>query len=202
MSDAILTVTDHHRPVPRVVLIVPTATYRATDFTAAARALGVEVVVASEHRQALDRLMPDRAVVFPLDDPGAAADAIATLHERAPVDAVVGVDDQGVLAAAYASARLGLRHSPPAAVAATRDKVTMREAFATAAIPQPACRVAVPGEYVGELANEIGAPVVVKPVSLSASRGVIRADSPHEAARTAERVRRILATAVRAASWG
>lgn len=174
---------------------MPTATYRATDFTAAARVLGVEVVVASEHRQALDRLMPDRAVVVPLDDPGAAADVIAALHERAPVDAVVGVDDQGVLAAAYASARLGLRHSPAAAVAVTLDKVAMREAFVTAAIPQPDFRIAGASDDVGELANEIGTPVVVKPVSLSASRGVIRADSPHEAARTAERVRRILAMA-------
>ncbi|MEX2659593.1 MAG: ATP-grasp domain-containing protein [Acidimicrobiales bacterium] len=175
----------------RVLLLLPTATYRAPDFVAAAAGLGVEVVVGSEHRQAMASAMGDRAVVVPLGDPAASADAIEALHRRAPVDAVVAVDEQGVVAAAAASERLGLRHNPPGAVAATRDKAAMRRLMAAAGLPQPPHRLAGPSDDVAVLAAEVGVPCVVKATSLSASRGVIRADTPEEAALVADRVRSI-----------
>jgi len=78
-------------------LLLPTATYRASDFVAAAAGLGVDVVVGSEHRQALSGSMGDRAVVLPLADVGAAVGAIVALHRRSPLDAVLAVDDQGVV---------------------------------------------------------------------------------------------------------
>ena len=176
--------SSHDTPVPRVLLLLPTATYRAPDFLAAARALGVEVVVGSEQPQAMADSMGDRSVVVPLDDPEAAADAVAALHARSPVDAVVAVDDQGVLIAAVAADRLGLPHNPPDAVAATRDKAAMRRALAAAGVPQPASR-----SIDGEPTASVGFPCVVKPVSLSASRGVIRADDPAAATAAAARVR-------------
>ncbi|HUF34120.1 MAG TPA: ATP-grasp domain-containing protein [Acidimicrobiales bacterium] len=179
--------------MPRVLLLLPTATYRAPDFVAAAEALGVEVVVGSEHRQAMSRSMEDRALVVPLADPPAAVEAIVALHRRSPVAAVVAVDDQGVLVAAMASAALGLRANPPAAVAATRDKAAMRGALARGGVPQPDHRVVGPGDDVGAAAAAVGLPCVVKPVSLSGSSGVIRADSPAEASAVAARIRGILA---------
>jgi len=78
--------------MPRVLLILPTSTYRAPDFLAAARVLGAEVVVASERRQALSGSMGDRALVISLRGPEAAAraieerlaaDPVARLHRRA-----------------------------------------------------------------------------------------------------------------------
>jgi biotin carboxylase len=181
--------------MPRVLLLLPTATYRAADFTDAARALGVEVVVGSEQRQALADSMGTRAVVVPLRDPDAAVDAIAALHAREPVEAVVAVDDQGVLIAALASERLGLPHNPPAAVAATRDKAAMRAAFAAAGVTQPAFRVVGPADDTGAAALEVGLPCVVKPISLSASRGVIRADDEDAARAAAARIHTILVAA-------
>ncbi len=181
--------------MPRVLLILPTGTYRATDFVRAAAVLGAEVVVASEHRQAMAATMVDRALVLPLDRPEAAADAIVTFAERAPVDAVVAVDEQGVLAAALAARRLDLAHNPPEAVAATRDKLASRTTLADAGVDQPVFRVARPGDDVARLAAEVGLPCVVKPVSLSGSRGVIRADDPAAAAAASSRVRAILADA-------
>ncbi len=179
----------------RVLLILPTGTYRATDFVRAASALGAEVVVASEHRQAMASSMGDRALVLPLDRPEAAAAAIVAFADRSPVDAVVAVDEQGVLAAALAGERLGLVHNPVSAVAATRDKLASRTALAAAGVDQPAFGVARPGDDVAGLAAEVGLPCVVKPVSLSGSRGVIRADSPTAAAEAALRVQAILADA-------
>jgi biotin carboxylase len=131
----------------------------------------------------------------PLSRPRDAAERIVALAGRKPLDAVVAVDDQGVLVAALAARALGLRHNRPEAVAATRDKALMRRRLAGAGVPQPAFRVAGPQDDVARLAAETGLPCVVKPVSLSGSRGVIRADEPALAARAAQRVRRILADA-------
>jgi len=164
--------------MPRVLLILPSATYRAPDFLAAARRLGVDVVVASDHRQAL---MSERALVIALRDPERAADAIV---DHAPFDAIVAVDDQGARAAAHASARLGLRGNPPEAAARARDKAAMRAALDAAGVPQPRYRI--------DDLHGIGFPCVIKPRSLSGSRGVIRADTPAEAAAAAERIRRIV----------
>jgi len=181
--------------VPRVLLLLPSATYRAADFLAAAAALGAEVVVGSDHRQALAGPMGDRALVVDLHHPEAATEAVVDLAGRTPLDAVVAVDDQGVLVAAMAGARLGLPHNPLGAVAATRDKGAMRRALAAASVPQPAFRLALAGADVGALAAEVGPTCVLKPVSLSASRGVIRADGPQAAVAAARRIRTILAEA-------
>jgi biotin carboxylase len=163
--------------VPRALLLLPTATYRAADFVAAARALGVEVVVASEEAPVLAATMGDRAVTVPLDDPDQAARVIEALDARSPIDAVVAVDDQGVVVAAQAGERLGFPHNPPDAVARTRDKAAMRDALAAAEVPQPRyARLAAPDDL-----PDVGWPRVVKPTRSSASRGVIRADDPASA---------------------
>lgn len=175
--------------VARVLVLLPSATYRARDFLAAAARLEVDVVVGSEERQTLADSMGDRALVVPLADVAAATDAIAELHSRTPLDAVVAVDDQGVIVAAHAAARLGLAHNPPDGVAATRDKAAMRARFARAGVPQPEFRVVAPDADVVAAAREVGLPCVIKPVSLSASRGVIRADDLDAVVAAAARIR-------------
>ena len=172
--------------------MLPTATYRAPDFLAAAAQLGVEVVVGSERRQAMASSMGDRAVVVPLTAPEAAVEAIVALHRRAPLDAVLAVDDQGVVVAARAAERLGLRHNPPDAVAATRDKAAMRERLEVASIPQPAFRLVPPDADPVAACAEIGYPCVIKPASRAASQGVIRVDDDNQAAAAASRIRAIL----------
>ena len=181
--------------VVRVLLLLPTSTYRAPDFVAAAAALGVEVVVGSEQAQAMAAAMGDRALVVPLSDPAGAADAIEALHRRSPVSAVVAVDEQGVVAAATAAERLGLRSNPPAAVAATRDKAAMRVAMGAAGLAQPPHRLLGPADDPGAAADAVGLPCVVKATSLSGSRGVIRVDARSEVAAVAARVRAIAADA-------
>lgn len=167
----------------RVLLLLPTATYRAPDFIDAARALGAEIVVASEEPPVLAETMGDRAVVVPLDDPGAAAAAIEALDERTPIDAVVAVDDQGVEIAAAAGEQLGFPHNPPDAAARTRDKVAMRDTLAAAEVRQPRFAVFEDPDAV----PDVGYPCVIKPVGLSGSRGVIRADDPTAARAAAAR---------------
>jgi biotin carboxylase len=172
-----------------VLLLVPTETYRAGAFLAAASALGAGVVVGSERQQALAGTMGENFVLVPLDDPAEAARVIAAHAEHAPLDAIVALDDQGVVAAAHAASLLGLaRHNPPAAVEATRDKATMRSLLARAGVPQPRYLLA---SDAARAAEEIGVPVVLKPLALSASRGVIRVDSLDSVEEVAARVRLI-----------
>jgi biotin carboxylase len=176
----------------RVVLVVPSTTYRAADFLAAARALGVEVVVASDAAQSLAGRMAGRALTVDLARPEEAAAAVAELAGRLRIDAVVPLDDQAVLPAALAARRLGLRHNPPEAVAATRDKAALREALRAHGLTAPSFALLDTGDDPAEVAAAVGLPCVVKPRSLSASRGVIRADDPAAAATAARRVRAML----------
>ncbi len=175
--------------MPRILLLLPTSTYRATDFVTAAARVGAEVVIGSERRQALAGPMGDRAVVVPLAHHDASVDAIVALHRRAPLDAVVAVDDQGVVIAASAAQRLGLRHNPPDAVAATRDKAVMRARLTAGSVPQPEHRTVAPGASIASAADEIGYPCVVKPITRSGSQGVIRADDPAAAEAAGRRIR-------------
>jgi biotin carboxylase len=175
-----------------MLLLLPSATYRASDFVAAAARLGVDLVVGSEHRQAMAGSMGDRAVVIPLRAPDAAEEAIVALHRRTPLDAILAVDDQGIVVAARASQRLGFRHNPPDAVAATRDKGVMRHRLAVASLPQPPFRIVPPDIDVVTAANDLGYPCVIKPVSRSASQGVIRVDDSTEAHAAADRIRAIV----------
>jgi biotin carboxylase len=78
---------------------------------------------------------------------------------------------------------------------ATRNKVTMRETLAAAGVPQPRFASVGPGEDVAEVAAGVGFPCVIKPPSLSASRGVIRADDERGAKLAGDRVRAIVADA-------
>ncbi len=175
----------------RILLILPSSTYRASDFLDAAETLDAEVVVGCDERQTMSDTMGERALELDLEDPELAAEQIVAHADRVALDAIVAVDDRGVLPAALASERLGLAHNPPGAVATTRDKARLRQALA-GHVPQPAHRAAHVGDDVAELAFQVGFPCVIKPVSLSASRGVIRVDDREEAAAAAERIRHIL----------
>ena len=178
--------------MPRVLLLVPSASYRAPDFMEAASRLGVEVVVGSEHQLPLDAVAPGRTLALPLNDLDEAARRVAAFAAEHPLDAVVAVDDGGTLVAAQASEQLGLPHNPVAAVQATRDKSLFRERLIDSGVPSPDFRVVSVDADPAAVAAQLTFPCVLKPLSLSGSRGVIRADDPLEFATAFERVRALL----------
>lgn len=179
----------------RVLLVLPSSSYRASDFLDAARRLRADVIIASDHRSTLAQTMADGMLRVDFAEPAAAAERIVQLTRRSPIDAVVPVDDQGVLVAAEAASRLGLSHNPVEAVRATRDKAKMRALLAGAEVCQPRFAMAGYRDDVARVALRVGLPCVIKPTGLSGSRGVIRANSAVEAAGVARRVRAILAEA-------
>lgn len=176
--------------MPTAVVILPTSTYRAADFVSAAESLGVDLIVASEEPSPFE--MGNRYLQIDCSDPDEAARQITSLGDLAPIDAVIAADDQGVLIAARATERLGLPGNPYAAAAATRDKARMRARFDEAEIEQPAFTTIGPDDPIEDLVEDIGFPLVLKPLDRSASQGVIRVDQPEDLRPTAERIREIV----------
>jgi hypothetical protein len=172
----------------RVVIVASGQSYRTGDFVRAAELLQVEPIVATD----VAAPIAGGQLQIDLEDPAGASALIGTL-EPSP-DAIVAIDDQGVAVAARASRDLGLGHNPLTAIAATRDKLLMRELLASGSVPQPRFAPVVPGTGPA-VAAELGFPVVIKPVGLAASRGVIRADDAAAARRAEARIRDMLGQA-------
>ena len=176
----------------RLLLLLPSSTYRAADFVAAARSLGAETVIASDHRLAIAPALQTESLVVDFSRPQRAAERIVAHCRQEPVDAIVPVDDEGVEAGALAASELGLAHNPVTAVAATRNKGTLRRALAAGGLPQPSFRLVEGGEDAVGPAAEVGWPCVLKPLSMAASRGVIRADDAAATTAAVARVRAII----------
>jgi biotin carboxylase len=175
------------------LLLLPTRTYRTDDFVDAAHSLGVDLVCASEKPSTLEALAPDSLLTLDFSDPVDAAARVAEWTARRPLAAVVGVDDVTAAAAAAIAERLGLRASAPAAVAAARDKYQMRQCLAAAGVPVPRFRRIVLSENPVLAARGVEFPCVLKPLSLSASRGVIRANTTEQFVVAFKRIAALLA---------
>ena len=204
---------------PRVLLLLPTRTYRATDFLEAALKLNVEVVVASEEVATTADLSPRHTLVLDFSAPTAATQTILEFAETYPIAAIVGVDDDTTLLATTASEALGLPHNPVDSAKATRNKYLLRQTLATNGVSVPAYqRFSIeddPAEIVGvgnviqgmdlvysqtkspnpyRTDTQVDFPCIIKPLSLSASRGVIKADTPAEFIEAFQRTAKLLRT--------
>jgi biotin carboxylase len=181
----------------RVLLLLPTTSYRNNDFVAAAKKLGVEIVAAADycHRLAPSwGLPPIMALHF--DQPEQAADSVLREIDDT-LDAVLAVDDSGVELAALLSERLGLPGNPAHAVRRVRDKLAFRRLLREQEFLCPEFHHLPTGEDPRKLVPALKFPVVVKARRLSGSRGVIRADDSEELLRAANRVRAIQSRADR-----
>jgi len=161
----------------RVLLLIPSRTYRTHDFMAAASRLDVEIVVGSEHRPALAGLMDGRHLRLDFEDVNRSTERIVAFAQMRPLAAVVAVDDAGTLLAAAAAEALGLRHNPVDAVEAARDKARMRERLAQAGLPTPQFATADIDADPKSVAAAVRYPCIVKPLDLSGSQGVVKVDT-------------------------
>jgi biotin carboxylase len=177
---------------PRLLLLVPTTTYRTEDFVEAARRLDVDLVVAAERPNTLAAALPDHLLTLPFGDPAAAAALMRDYARTRPVAAVVPVDDATTVVGAAIGQALGLRANALSAVSATRNKQAMREALARGGVRQPGFAVFSITDDPQTVAARARFPCVLKPLVLSASRGVIRADTRAEFAAAWTRIAAIL----------
>ena len=176
----------------RLLLLIPTSTYRTHDFMAAAATLDVAVVVGSDRRQALAGLTPGKTLALDFARPAASVEEIVAFSKRYPVQTVVGVDDETVVLAAMACSALGLPHNPVPSVRASRYKHVMRRMLAEKGLPSPGFRLFSVWDQPAAAAAAVDYPCVLKPVSLSGSRGVIRADQKAEFVTAFDRILELL----------
>src|SRR5262249_33228643 len=122
---------------PRLLLLVPTTTYRTEDFVEAARRLDVDLVVAAEKPNTMAAALPDYLLTLPFDDPSTAATLVREYARTRPIAAVVPVDDATTVVGAAIGEALGLRANAPAAVPAPGAKGAMRAGLPPAGVPRP-----------------------------------------------------------------
>lgn len=184
----------------RVLLLLPTASYRNEAFLAAAKRLEVEVISVANYCHQLAPswgLSPIQSV--PFDQPVAALKQLLSALGRKP-DAVLAVDDCGLDLAALLCEYLQLPGNSPEAVRQTRDKLAFRNLLRAGGLPYPDFHHLDSDTQGAKLAPPLRLPVVVKARRLSASRGVIRADTPEAYAQAVRAVRGIQAKADRDAT--
>jgi len=185
----------------RLLLLVPTTSYRISDFLDAAGRLGVNVAVGSDQRAVLEKFSAGATMTVAFKDLNQGVGQIRDYHAQYPLAAIIGVDQETTLLAAMAAAALGLRHNAPSAVEAAGNKYRFRSRLANSGLPAPwftllSLDIADDDRDGGPAAHAASMPypVVLKPLALSASRGVIRADNPDQFLAAIARIKTILAS--------
>ncbi len=182
--------------MPRILLFATTTGYQTRAFGDAADGLGVELVFATDRCDQIEDPWRDGAIAIRFHDEQRSVDRLVDEARRRPMDGLLVVGDRPTVVAALAARRLGLRYHDPDAARAARDKFRTRQQLRDAGLPVPWFEV-----FPTELAATTVAarvpqfPCVIKPVALSGSRGVIRADDARSFAEAFDRVRALLAAA-------
>ncbi|MEJ2346182.1 MAG: ATP-grasp domain-containing protein [Gammaproteobacteria bacterium] len=162
---------------PAVLLIAPASSYRLAPYLQAANGLGLEPIVVSEGEHSLVGAVSS-GIHVRMEDARSGAERIVQALGGRPIAGVVGTDDATVPVAAQVAGQLGLVHNPPGAALLSRRKDLARARLQAAGIPVPRHRRLDLHAPLNVQVRDLPYPSVVKPLSLSGSRGVIRADDP------------------------
>jgi biotin carboxylase len=168
----------------RVLLVAATTGYQTRAFSEVAHRIGFELVLATDRCHVLEDPWRDNAVALRFDEPD---EGIEQIVARGPFDGIAAVGDRPAYVAALAASRLGLPFSPPPAVLAAKNKFLARQKFR-------ARRLLTPGYQLFKHPNgTLHYPCVLKPLGLSGSRGVIRANNAAEFIAAFARIKKIAA---------
>ncbi len=177
----------------RVLVFAGKLGYQTRSFDAAARKLGVELEFVTDRCHQLDDPWGDRAIAVHFESPEVAAyTVLEAVRAGERVDGILALGDRPAVAAAYVARGLGLAYNHPASVEACRSKLRMREVFRDAGLRVPWFRAVAVQPAPEPALLGITYPCVLKPLTLSASTGVIRANNREEFFRAAARVRGVL----------
>src|SRR5262245_17035058 len=162
--------------MPRILLLATTTGYQTRAFDEAAERLGFDLAYATDRCTVLDNPWRDQAIAIRFADQEASVRAILRAAETAPIDGVLAVGDRPTVIAAEVARALGIPLHLPDASAAARNKRLTRERLRLASLLTPWFHTAEVSQNPRELLAATKFPCVVKPVALSGSRGVIRAN--------------------------
>jgi biotin carboxylase len=181
--------------VPRVLLLATTTGYQTRAFGEAAERLGVELVFATDRCHMLEDPWQDGAIPIRFHDEDGSVEAIVDAARVRRLDGLISLGDRPTVIAARAGERLDLPIHPAEAAAIARDKQRTRERLRDAGLPVPWFLASRIDANPHGLAGSLSFPCVVKPVALSGSRGVMRADDPAGFLAAFDRLRALLRAA-------
>ena len=179
----------------RLLLFAAKLGYQTRSFEEAARKLDVQLVYVTDRCNRLDDPWGDHAIAVHFESPEAAAYSVMEVLRGQEVTGVLALGDRPAAAAAYAARGLGILYNHSASVEACRSKLRMREVFRDAGLPVPWFRSLPVVPTPEPTLARISFPCVLKPLSLSASQGVMRANNREEFLAGATRLRRLLESA-------
>jgi biotin carboxylase len=175
----------------RLLLVAQPGSYRIAPYLQAARNMGLEVLIASRGQHSLTTEISEGLHVD-LDDHDTALQRILDADRQAPFAGILGSDDSTVELAAHAARKLRLPHNPPDAARLSRRKDLARAHLVLAGCPVPIhCLVNIEKSLEPQM-HGLPWPCVLKPLHMSASRGVIRADNPRAFKQACHRIRSII----------
>ena len=184
-----------HGTAKSLLLFTAKLGYQTRSFEDAAHKLGVQLVYVTDRCHQLEDPWGDGAIAVHFESPEKAAYSVMEAVRGQEVSGVLALADRPAAAAAYAARGLGIEYNHPAAVEACHSKLRLREVFRDAGLHVPWFR-SLPITPTPEPSFlEIPFPCVLKPLSLSASQGVIRANNREEFIAAASRLRRLLESA-------
>jgi biotin carboxylase len=172
----------------RLLLFAATTGYQIREFADAGRRLGIDVSLATDRCVRMDDPWGDGALPVKFDH--RMAGTLQAL-EGMRFDGVAAVGDGPAEAAAMAAEMFGVPFHPPATARACRDKFLARQLYQAAGMRTPWFFRAALDSDAAALAGRATYPCVLKPLGLSASRGVIRADNADEFAAAFRRIGKI-----------
>jgi formate-dependent phosphoribosylglycinamide formyltransferase (GAR transformylase) len=175
-----------------VLLIATTTGYQIRSFADAAKALGIRLVIASDRCDHLDDPWRDGAIAVRFHEPGVSAVHLKSVFGDERPDGILAVGDRPTLLAAHAAAIFGLPGNSAEAATRSRNKLAARDAFRSVGLLAPSYTHTHLDSDARAIAGRVTYPVVVKPLGLSGSRGVMRADTPQEFVAAFARLRRLL----------
>jgi hypothetical protein len=179
-------------PSKRLLLFTAKLGYQTRSFEDAAHKLDVQLVYVTDRCHQLEDPWGDQAIAVHFETPEVAAYTVMEALRGQNVSGILALGDRPAVAAAYAARGLGVRYNHPAAVEACRSKLRSKEVFRDAGLSVPWFQKLPINPTPEPSLLGISYPCVLKPLSLSASQGVVRANNRDEFLAAAARVRRLL----------
>ena len=176
----------------RVLLFATTTGYQIRSFGDAAQKAGVRLILASDRCDRLDDPWWDQAIPVRFHEEARSVRAVVDGVRGDAIDGIIAVGDRPTILAALVAQALGLPGNAPDAVRASRNKFESRAALRKAGLPTPSFAAVALEADPRDVAASAPYPCVIKPLALSGSRGVMRADDPASFVAAFHRLRNIL----------
>jgi formate-dependent phosphoribosylglycinamide formyltransferase (GAR transformylase) len=176
-----------YKIVPRLLLFAATTGYQIRVFAEAAQRLGVAVTLATDRCHVLEDPWGDAALPVKFDRIEESVESLRSLS----FDGVAAVGDRPAVLAAAAAEMLRIPFHPLSAARAASDKYLARQLNLAAGLRVPEFFRVATDEKPEAVAVGAPYPCVLKPLGLSASRGVIRANNENEFLSAFHRIRKM-----------